>query len=944
MGRRPFYPNSGIAPLSSVPWENFQKCGLLDFLELVIRERSFPQNMKPLFPILFSAVFLALAYGHRSHAATFNIANGNVSALITAINTANTNNQDDTINLASNGSYVLTTVQDTGLGTTGLPVLLADYPSRTDGKITINGNGATISRSTAGGTPEFRLLRLANYGTNGSLITINNLNFTNGRLTNNGGGALYVNGYLLLNNCTVTGNVAQRGAGIENAIREITVQNCTFSANQAVSGLGGGIYNQGGELTLINSTLAGNTSTGDGDGVASVGQIAGTDTEIISCTFVNNGIANREVTHIVATRVGNTIFSNSELSSPATNSGLSTITSMGYNLSNASGNGFLTQSSDKVNIDPKFDPDGLRANGGPTQTIALVAGSPAIDAGNSFFLSADQRGFARAVNNPSVPNVSDGADIGAYEAAADPLQGGEPSFIITTLNDHNDGSCTAGDCTLREALQRTNSRPGADTITFASGLSGVLTLLPAQGGHIGLLDSTTITGPGARSLALSAQGQGYLLEVVNGTNAISGLTFRDGSVSGGAAGASNFGGAIVNAAGLSLTDCTFVNNSVRGNDGVYFTANNGGTARGGAIYNAGSMALTRCTFARTTSGNGAYGGRGATPPDDGVGRAGGTGGGGLGGAIYNEAGASLSINTCTFSGNTGFGGDGGDGTDGGLGRGRKGSETIASPDAIGGAGGMGVGAICNLGYMTVTNSTFTTNAGFGGDGGAGGFPNGGADGKGVGGIRAESGSSGFLRNTLVAANTRNQGGGPDVDGAFTSNGYNLVGIGNSSSGFTGAGDQVGTTASPLDARLSAITNNGGQTDTVALLSDSPAIDRGNAVGASTDQRNHVRPYDTPFIANLTDGSDIGAFELDNAFVYIRNIARDGNRMEITFRGTPGQRFRLEWRASLTSGSWERVFNSADTVAGSGDSYLSDPSPPSPGPAFYRVRMLTNPFE
>ena len=75
-------------------------------------------------------------------------------------------------------------------------------------------------------------------------------------------------------------------------------------------------------------------------------------------------------------------------------------------------------------LNPKLDPKGLRSNGGPTQTVALVSGSPAIDKGTSAglrgTLTTDQRGFARTVDNSAIPNASggDGTDIGAYEFGA----------------------------------------------------------------------------------------------------------------------------------------------------------------------------------------------------------------------------------------------------------------------------------------------------------------------------------------------------------------------------------------------------------------------------------------------------------------------------------------------------------------------------------------------
>src|SRR5262245_3572454 len=96
--------------------------------------------------------------------ATFNVAAGDVAGLYAALNTANANGQEDTVNLAPGTPYTLTApgnFVDTGL------TLLAD-----GGKLlTINGNGATIARAAAYGTPAFRLIEV----TSGSAITLSGL-------------------------------------------------------------------------------------------------------------------------------------------------------------------------------------------------------------------------------------------------------------------------------------------------------------------------------------------------------------------------------------------------------------------------------------------------------------------------------------------------------------------------------------------------------------------------------------------------------------------------------------------------------------------------------------------------------------------------------------------------------------------------------------------------
>ena len=119
-----------------------------------------------------------------------------------------------------------------------------------------------------------------------------------------------------------------------------------------------------------------------------------------------------------------------------------------------------------------------------------------------------------------------------------------------------------------------------------------------------------------------------------------------------------------------------------------------------------------------------------------------------------------------------------------------------------------------------------------------------------------------VRNTIIAENLVDLVGiGPDVSGAFTSGGHNLIGDGSGSTGFVNGtnGDQVGTSANPIDPKLAPLANNGGPTKTHALLAGSPAIDRGDNTNApATDQRGVSRPRDGD--GNGSRIVDIGAFE------------------------------------------------------------------------------------
>ena len=193
--------------------------------------------------------------------------------------------------------------------------------------------------------------------------------------------------------------------------------------------------------------------------------------------------------------------------------------------------------------------------------------------------------------------------------------------------------------------------------------------------------------------------------------------------------------------------------------------------------------------------------------------------------------------------------------------------------------------------MTVTAATLTGNAGIGGVGGTGNnMFNNGSPGVGRGGLTAGSGTS-VIRNTISAGNTGNHNGGPDVDGTFTSEGYNLIGIGDSSTGFNATGDQVGTGAAPINAMLGSLQDNGGNTDTVGLLTSSPAVDKGKSFGLDSDQRG-LSLFDNPGVPNAVggDGRDIGAFELNGGPPLPTILANISTRL-----AGANRRQRSDWR-------------------------------------------------
>ena len=125
------------------------------------------------------------------------------------------------------------------------------------------------------------------------------------------------------------------------------------------------------------------------------------------------------------------------------------------------------------------------------------------------------------------------------------------------------------------------------------------------------------------------------------------------------------------------------------------------------------------------------------------------------------------------------------------------------------------------------------------------------------GISVFNGDRATVHNSIIAGNIANlTGTNPDVSGSFISQGYNLIGNGTGSSGFTGMGDRVGTQTAPIDPKLGHLQDNGGSTDTMALLDGSPASNAGDPTLRYTlDQRGIQRQQERP---------DIGAFERVNA--------------------------------------------------------------------------------
>jgi CSLREA domain-containing protein len=297
----------------------------------------------------------------------------------------------------------------------------------------------TITGASAAGTIVDAIQASRVFEIDASDVTISNMTLTGGRAS--GGAGVSVAGFpVTLDHVVIRGNISvgSLGGGILSS-GDLTVIGSAIVENEAPGEAGGGIASLNGSVMLVDSTISGNSASGAA-GIA----VSGTSVELANVTIANNtsgkpghpGIdGGVEVYNGGVARIWNSVVAkntafacmpggvgtcppnpivqvSSDCSDPTQFVSAAAPTSLGYNVfssCNATGTG----SAFDIVGDPLIGP--LADNGGPTPTHALLAGSPAIDAGNPAgcadflgnVLSTDQRGFPRPVG----PRC----DIGAYE-------------------------------------------------------------------------------------------------------------------------------------------------------------------------------------------------------------------------------------------------------------------------------------------------------------------------------------------------------------------------------------------------------------------------------------------------------------------------------------------------------------------------------------------------
>lgn len=420
------------------------------------------------------------------------------------------------------------------------------------------------------------------------------------------------------------------------------------------------------------------------------------------------------------------------------------------------------------------------------------------------------------------------------------------NYTVVNLNDAGAGS-------LRQAILDANTNPGADTITFGAGVTGTITLTT---GELAITDSVTLQGPGPNVLAISGNDASRVLNLYSGAAlldvTISGLTISHGAASTGAGivdydenltldnvvlrdnkSTSDGGGLWADGFNMTLT----IRNSV-------ITGNTSGQD-GGGIYvedTGGTLLIQNSTISNNQAarhGGGIY----FYDPDHDItiegstisGNVAGQRGGGI--YLYNIDGSTntFTIRNSSITGNRAQSG-------GGIYLDQTDYPVIIENTTISGntatADGGGLNARnSSSGGLSLVNVTLADNT---------------AGGKGGGFIHQQGTSA--LTNVLVAGNrAASLADGNDI---YNSPGA-VLNVQNSLVQDAPAGTINGTNVGNLLSvapLLGPLQNNGGLTQTHALLSGSPAIDAGASVALTTDQRG------AGFPRTVGASPDIGAFE------------------------------------------------------------------------------------
>lgn len=725
--------------------------------------------------------------------------------------------------------------------------------------LAINGPGADLLTIDAGGAS--RVISV----TGNVTVALKGMTLTGGNNqtpesgSNYWGGGLYVLGVpaqtlVTLDKMVITGNTLSNAAGYNFGgglyLRDgfFEIRNSEISNNTIVSSSGttqgAGIYFRGGSLLIVNSTISGNTAgaeVGSGEGGGLHISTGGTAT-LVHVTIAGNSagdVAGGIYVHpdAVGVNVQKLLLADNSAGDHAPDCLTDTVplTSLDYNLIENTSYCTIegTTTHDISGTDPLLG--SLADNGGTTRTMALLEGSPAIDAGGDIACNtADQRGIPRPQGYH--------CDIGAYEYFV-------PCYVDKNASGAGNGHSWEDAYTdLQSALAVSACYQTWVASAFYYPTSGSdrtisFNILPGAqvyGGFDGTETALDERDPAAHVTWLSGDiGAGgtqtdnsYHVVTMNGnggsivtdTTVLDGFTITAGYANG-AGNEGRGGGLLCNGLGAVDHDCSptlhqlnFVAN--------YAMIGGGGVSNSGGFQGRSSPTFTEVTFANNTAGI-------------------------WGGAVYNDGSygglSSPTLIDVTFLENNVLGTGGGAianiGTDGGN------SSPVLGNVTIAGNSGPKGGAIYNDAFTDGTSSPKLANVTV--------FDNSAQSGGAIYSSAADGGTSAAtLDNVILWGNTAYVEG-PEIwlaDGASSTLNNSLVQGGCDSI----AGAICGTGNLDSDPMLGDLRFNGGFTQTMALPPESPAIDAGDDATCAAfpvdglDQRGLRRPQGPH--------CDIGAFE------------------------------------------------------------------------------------
>jgi hypothetical protein len=278
------------------------------------------------------------------------------------------------------------------------------------GSLTVS-NCTFSSNTGSGGTSGGAIANSGQLTVSASAFTGNSADSNAGAIFNSSGATLTVS------TCTIANNTSGSDGGGIDSDGAATITASTLSGNRAASE-GAGLCSKGSQLIMTNCTVYGNTAVSDGGGLT----VASGTTTLTNCTITANrvtvgatGVYGGGIDAAAPVKVFNTIiagnFQGAAGSTTANDVAGTLDATSAYNLLGAGGAGGLTNgvNGNQVGV-VNLGLGGLANNGGPTMTVALLAGSPALDHGSNAYVSAgetDQRGLTRTVGGT--------VDIGAFE-------------------------------------------------------------------------------------------------------------------------------------------------------------------------------------------------------------------------------------------------------------------------------------------------------------------------------------------------------------------------------------------------------------------------------------------------------------------------------------------------------------------------------------------------